>query len=209
MASSTSSKNAPEGNSALSGASTSCGGENNQAVYLAAGSARAGPHPRTHAQSGRVHVEAADVAAKFEELFGFTDDCMIVSAPIFNEPSVSAPMLSEHFVSVSMLSEPFVSVSMRRQQNVLLSPALPPAEDTRRVSPQPSLSLSRATTSCGIIVLAVGCVCGLCRVRRGSRGVLPPLSLSLSLSRSLSLSLSQSHILEAIKIGHNRWHSSY
>ena len=79
MASSTSSKNAQEGNSALSGASTSCGGENNQAVYLAAGSARAGPHPRTHAQSGRVHVEAGDVAAKFEELFGFTDDCMIES----------------------------------------------------------------------------------------------------------------------------------
>jgi len=49
-----------------------------------------------------------------------------VSAHIFNEPFVSAPILSEHFVSVSMLSELFVSASMRRQQNVLLSLALPP-----------------------------------------------------------------------------------
>ena len=73
MASSTTTKSAPEGNSAPAGASESCGSEVNQAEDLAAGSARAGPHSRTHAQPGRLHVEPDDVAAMFEKLFGFPD----------------------------------------------------------------------------------------------------------------------------------------
>jgi hypothetical protein len=189
MASSTSSKNAQEGNSALSGASTSCGGENNQAVYLAAGSARAGLHPRTHAQSGRVHVEAADVAAKFRRAFW-------VHRRLHDRQRAHLQRALRQRAHVERALRQRVHVERALRQRVNSSPAERAAlacassRGRHKASQPPTISLSLprnhimrhysfGSRVCMWLVPSEAWV---------SWGFAPPLSLALALALSLSLS---------------------